>query len=100
MQGAETRSILSVMVLAQHLRPILNATTSPLFARLYHQLWERSGCVLSPVRWATLRKKASARLLGRSPALANHSPWWALIISSICFFTASRLNEAGSCIGG
>ena len=35
MQGAETRSILSVMVLAQHLRPILNATTSPLFARLY-----------------------------------------------------------------
>src|SRR5262249_53973959 len=29
-----------------------------------------------------------------------YCPEWLLIISSTCFFTASRLNEAGSCIGG
>jgi hypothetical protein len=27
-------------------------------------------------------------------------PSWDLIIASTCLFTASRLNEAGSCIGG
>lgn len=30
----------------------------------------------------------------------DHWPSWCLIIASTCFLTASRLNEAGSCIGG
>jgi hypothetical protein len=31
---------------------------------------------------------------------AVYCPSWDFIIASICFFTASRLNDAGSCIGG
>ena len=36
----------------------------------------------------------------RSELSADYCPSWDFIIASICFFTASRLNEAGSCIGG
>lgn len=36
----------------------------------------------------------------RSCGIVDYCPWRALIISSICFLTASRLKEAGSCIGG
>src|SRR5262249_15611338 len=31
---------------------------------------------------------------------AHYLPWCSLIMASICFLTASRLKEAGSCIGG
>lgn len=33
-------------------------------------------------------------------ASLNHFPLCCLITASIFFFTASRLNDAGSCIGG
>jgi hypothetical protein len=38
--------------------------------------------------------------VSKARAAFHYWPSWALIIVSICFLTASRLKEAGSCIGG
>src|SRR5262245_63110800 len=42
----------------------------------------------------------ATRLLDLLCEPLRHCPWRLRIISSIFFLTASRLNEAGSCIGG
>src|SRR5262249_48175813 len=54
----------------------------------------------SPVTLHGFNRASERPRGGRSPGTVLYWPPWALIISSICFFTASRLNEAGSCIGG
>ena len=41
-----------------------------------------------------------AALKGRPACAFNYWPSCALIISWICFLTASRLKVAGACIGG
>jgi hypothetical protein len=46
-------------------------------------------------------KQAGGRFAGHPPYREfDYCPWWALISSSISFFTASRLKVAGACMGG
>src|SRR5262245_50184134 len=54
----------------------------------------------SASRFSNTGDPERAPRVGCSLGAVHYWPPCALIVSSICFFTASRLNEAGSCIGG
>ena len=57
------------------------------------------------IRWpeenmTVVRIPLIGELASRVPGRCRYCPTLFLIAASICFFTASRLKDAGSCIGG